>query len=70
MNNELFNEELMRLVRKMLDNILYGSDPIVEINFCVNCIETLVGKEFTPEETTKWFDALKDIVIKAISNNY
>lgn len=70
MGNELFNEELIRLVRKMLDNILYGSDPITEIGFCLNCIETLIGREFTPEEATRWFDALKDIVIKAISDNY
>lgn len=68
MSNELFNEELMRLIRKMLDNILYGGDPVTEIGFCVNCIETLAGREFTPEETVTWFNALKDIVDKAMKN--
>ena len=70
MNNEIFNEEMIRLIRKMLDNIVYGGDPVIEINFCINCMETLVGRDFTPEETVSWFNALKGIVDKATNNNY
>lgn len=69
MNNEMFNEELIRLIRRMLDNIVYGGDKVEEINFCINRIEELAGREFTPEETVTWFDALKNIVNKAIKSD-
>lgn len=69
MNNEIFNEELMRLITKMLANIYYfDCDPVVEIGFCVNCIETLVGRSFSEKETETWFDALKNIADDALNN--
>lgn len=69
MNNEIFNEEMQRLIVKMLANIYYyDCDPIVEINFTINCIETLVGRSFSEKETATWFDALKNIADDALNN--
>lgn len=69
MNNEIFNENLESLIVKMLANIYYfDSDPTIEINFTINCIETLVGRSFSEKEIATWFDALKNIADDALNN--
>ena len=66
MNNDMINRELERLIRRMLDNIHWDKrDPVDEINYCINRLEELFDKEFTPEETVTWFTALSNIVSKA-----
>lgn len=66
MERELMREELKRLVFNMLDAIYKeGKAPINEVNFTVNCLEALIGKDFTAEESAKAFGLLYNIVKKA-----
>ena len=63
MDLELMREEIDRLVDNMLDAIYKeNGDPIIEINFTINCLEAISSKDFTPEETVKLFSVLSKIV--------
>ena len=63
MDLELMREEIDRLVDNMLDAIYKeNGDPIIEINFTINCLEAISSKDFTPEETVKLFSVLSRIV--------
>lgn len=66
MDRELLRENLKTIVFNMLDGVFKeGNAPIDEVNFAVNSLETLIGRDFTPEESAKAFVLLYNIVKKA-----
>lgn len=66
MERELMRENLKQIVFNMLDGIYKeGNAPIDEVNFAVNSLETLIGRDFTLEENAKAFGLLYNIVKKA-----
>lgn len=65
----MLREELDRLIINMLDGIYKEhNDPVTEINFTINCLESVLDREFSPEETVKLFSILSGIVNKAGNN--
>ena len=66
MERELMRENLKQIVFNMLDGIYKeGNAPIDEVNFAVNSLEALIGRDFEPEESAKAFGLLYEIVKKA-----
>ena len=66
MERELMRENIKQIVFNMLDGIYKEENaPIDEVNFAVNSLETLIGRDFEPEESAKAFGLLYNIVKKA-----
>lgn len=66
MDRELLRDNIKQIVFNMLDGIYKeGNDPLKEVNFAVNSLEALIGRDFTLEENAKAFGLLYNIVKKA-----
>lgn len=66
MDRELLKDNIKQIVFNMLDGIYKeGNAPIDEVNFAVNSLEALIGRDFEPEESAKAFGLLYNIVKKA-----
>lgn len=63
MDMQIRKESITRLVAQMLENINNGENPVVEISFCINCLESIADKDFTVEETAEIIKKLVEIIM-------
>jgi hypothetical protein len=65
MRNDVTLDCIGVFIDEMIEDIKAGANPYVEINFCINCIESILGVDFNDEELCYLYEVLNNIIKKS-----